>query len=76
MYYSYNCPYCQKQFYVYSENKEEAAKALYEGIDKHEAAYGESQDILHEYDPETEENMIYSNLQESETIPQGAYLIE
>src|SRR5882762_2238962 len=76
MYYSYKCPSCQRQFYVFSDSKEEAAKELYEGIDKHEAAYGENQDILHEYDPETEENTIYEALQESETIPQGAYPIE
>jgi len=76
MYYSYTCPACNRQFYVYSENKEEAAKQLYAGIDKHEVVYGENQDILHEYDPETEENTIYSTLQESESVPQGAYPIE
>ncbi len=76
MYYTYNCPYCNRPFYVYSVNRQTAAQALYNGIDKHEVAYGENQDILHEYDPETEANMIYSALQESAEIPPGAYPIE
>ena len=76
MYYSYKCPYCNRLFYVYSSNKEAASKALYAGIDKHEVAYGENQDVLHEYDPETEANMIYNALTESEEIPSGAYPVE
>jgi hypothetical protein len=78
MYYSYSCPYCSKLFYVFSDSKEEAAKELYEGIDKHETQYGEDKKdpVLHEYDPATEEDTIYENLQESEQIPPGGYPIE
>jgi len=78
MYYYYNCPYCQKVFYVFSENKEEAAKELFNGLVKHEHEYGEDQKdaTLTEYDPETETNMIYNALNESESIPSGAYPIE
>jgi hypothetical protein len=76
MYYSYSCPYCGRLFYVFSDSKEEAAKQLYEGIDKHETQYKEDNAVLHEYDPETEEDMIYDNLQESEAIPPGGYQIE
>jgi hypothetical protein len=78
MYYYYNCPYCQKTFYVFSDSKEEAAKELFEGISKHEHDYGEDakDETLTKYDPETETNMIYSSLQESEEIPAGGYPLE
>lgn len=78
MYYSYNCPYCKRLFYVFSDSKEEAAKELFAGIDQHEKQYGEDtkDNTLHEYDEGTEENMIYSALQESEEIPSGGYPIE
>jgi len=78
MYYSYKCPYCSRLFYVYCENKEEASKELFAGIDQHEKQYGEDEKdhTLHEYDPETETNTIYSTLQESEEIPAGGYPIE
>ena len=78
MYYSYNCPYCQRLFYVFSESKEEASKELFNGIDEHEKQYGEDtkDNILHEYDEGTEENMIYGALQESEELPSGGYPIE
>lgn len=78
MYFYYNCPYCQKTFYVFSESKEEAANELFNGLIKHEHEYGEDQKdtTLTEYDPETETNMIYEALNESETIPQGGYPIE
>lgn len=78
MYYSYSCPYCSKVFYVFSESREEAAKELYDGIDKHEVQYGEDKNDtkLHEYDPETETNTIYNSLQESETAPSGGYQLD
>lgn len=78
MYYSYSCPYCSRLFYVYSDSKEEAAKELFAGIDSHETQYGEDQKdhTLHEYDPETETNMIYSSLEGSTEIPAGGYPIE
>lgn len=78
MYYYYNCPYCSKTFYVFSENKEEASKELFNGLVKHEHEYGEDQKdaTLTEYDPETETNMIYGSLNESESIPSGGYPIE
>ena len=78
MYYYYNCPYCQKTFYVFSESKEEAAKELFNGLIKHEHEYGEDQKdtTLTEYDPGTETDMIYKALNESESIPSGAYTID
>lgn len=78
MYFSYKCPYCSKLFYVYNDSKEEAAKALYAGIDSHEKQYGEDTKdyVLHEYDAETETNMIYDTVEETEEIPSGAYPIE
>lgn len=76
MYYSYSCPSCGRLFYVFSDDKEQAAKALYEGIDKHETDYKEDAAVLHEYDEGTEEDTIYENMQESETVPPGGYLIE
>ena len=78
MYYYYNCPYCQKVFYIFSDSKEEASKELFSGLMKHEHEYGEDQKdaTLTEYDPETETNMIYNSLKESESIPSGGYPIE
>jgi hypothetical protein len=78
MYYTYPCPYCSKIFYVYNDNKEEAAKQLYAGLDKHEEEWGEDKKdpILHEYDPETETNMIYDAIEETDTIPLGGYPVE
>ena len=78
MYYSYSCPYCQKVFYVFNDSKEEAAKELYEGIDKHEIEYGEDKKdpILHEYDPETETDMIYEKLQGSTEAPEDGYSLD
>lgn len=78
MYYSYSCPYCQKVFYVFSENKEEAAKELFAGITNHEHSYGEDEKdtTLTKYDPETETNMIYSSLQESTEPPSGGYQLD
>jgi len=78
MYYSYNCPYCGKTFYVFSDNKDEASKELFEGIKKHEEEYGEDKkdSTLTEYDPGTEEDMIYEKIEGSETIPSGGYPLE
>jgi hypothetical protein len=75
MYYFYKCPYCQKNFYVFSDSKEEAAKELFNGLVKHEHEYGEDQKdaTLTEYDPETETNSIYNSLNESESIPSDGY---
>lgn len=78
MYYSYQCPYCQKTFYVFNENKEEAAKALFAGLQNHEHEYGEDtkDPTLTEYDPEIETNMIYESMLESSEIPAGGYPLE
>jgi hypothetical protein len=78
MYYYYNCPYCQKTFYAFSESKEEASKTLFNGLVKHEHEYGEDQKdtTLTEYDPETETNMIYNAINESESAPSGGYPLE
>jgi len=78
MYYYYSCPYCQKTFYVFSDSKEEAAKELFNGLVKHEHEYEEDQkdSTLTEYDPETETNMIYSSLNESESAPSGGYQLD
>lgn len=78
MYYSYKCPYCTKNYYVFNDSKEEAAKKLFAGLVQHEHNYGEDtkDNTLTEYDPETETNMIYSSLQESGEIPSGSYPIE
>jgi uncharacterized Zn finger protein (UPF0148 family) len=78
MYYLYNCPYCSKDFYVYNENKEEASKQLLAGLKKHEHEWGEDNkdETLTENDEETEANMIYDAMKESNEIPLDGYPIE
>ena len=78
MYYSYKCPYCSKEYYTYTDDKEQAAKNLFTGLVKHEHDYGEDQkdNTLQEYDPETETNMIYTLIQDSPTKPPGGYSLD
>lgn len=78
MYYSYSCPYCSKVFYIFSDDKEEAANELFAGLKKHQSEYGENtkDTTLQKYDPEVEVNMIYSSASTSSEIPSGAYPIE
>lgn len=74
MYYSYHCSYCSKIFYTFNDNKEEAARILYEGIKKHLIEYGED-DREYEFDdyPEKEINEMYAKMSELTEPPSGAY---
>lgn len=78
MYYSYSCPYCSKVFYIFSDNKEDAAKNLFAGLKKHQSEYGEDtkDTTLEKYNPEVETNMIYSSVSTSSQIPSGGYPIK
>jgi hypothetical protein len=78
MYYSYNCPYCSKVFYIFNDDKAEAAKELFAGLKKHQLEYGEDKKdtTLEKYDPEVETNMIYSSAAGTAEIPSGGNPIE
>lgn len=77
MYYTRKCSYCLKMFYTFHDNKEYAAKILYQGIKKHLKDYGED-DREYEFDdyPENEENQMYYEMEELTTPPAGAYEVE
>lgn len=74
MYYSHPCSYCAKTFYVYSNDRYDAAKQLYEGIKKHLTDYNED-DKEHQFDdgPEIDTNEVLAAMTESQEQPQGGY---
>ncbi|MGI8419701.1 MAG: hypothetical protein ACR2LN_03580 [Candidatus Levyibacteriota bacterium] len=75
MYYTFSCPYCNRLFYTFNDNKEQAAEALYAGIEAHMQSYGED-DKEHTFNdqlPETETNQIYASMGESSQAPSGGY---
>jgi hypothetical protein len=77
MYYVRSCSFCSKVFYTYNNNREEAAKALYNGIKKHLIEYNED-DREYEFDeyPEKEEDQMYYEMQEAEEPPVAGYELE
>lgn len=74
MYYSHPCSYCSKIFYTYSNNRYDAAKALYEGIKKHLTDYDED-NKEHTFDdgPEIDTNEVLAAMTESKEPPPGGY---
>jgi len=77
MYYSFQCPYCRKTFYTFTDNKQQAASTLYHGIIKHQKDYGEDEKE-HTLDNEhlsTEVDRVYKDLDESDNEPSGGYEI-
>lgn len=77
MYYSYPCSYCGKVFYTFNDNKEQAARVLYEGIKEHLKEYDEDhKEYKFDEDPETEENEMYKEMTESNEPPAGGYELE
>lgn len=74
MYYSHACSYCSKVFYTYNENKEQAAKTLYEGIKQHLKDYDEDhKEYQFDEAPEIEANQMYKAMNESSAPPSGGY---
>lgn len=77
MYYSDKCPYCSKIFYVFNDDKAEAAKELYAGIKQHLIDYNEdSKEYTFDEGEEKESNQIYGEMTETKEPPPGAYEIE
>lgn len=76
MYYSRKCTYCNKVFYTFSDNKEQAASILYNGIKQHLTEYDEDR---REYElddgPKTDTDQIYYEAAESEDPPTGGFEI-
>lgn len=74
MYYSFPCPYCNKVYYTFNDNKETAAQTLYTGIKQHLTEYGED-DKEHQLDdgPSQDTNEIYAAMTESSEAPAGGY---
>ncbi len=76
MYYSHTCPYCGKVFYTYNEDKELAARAIYEGIKGHEKEYDEEKkDFTFTHGEEYDTDQIYEELEESDDTPSGGYQV-
>jgi len=75
MYYTFSCPYCNRLFYTYNDNKEQAAEILFTGITAHLQSYGEADKdhTLTDQLPETETNQIYASMGESSELPSGGY---
>lgn len=77
MYYSDKCPYCSKIFYVFSDDKEAAAKALYAGIKQHLIDYDEDRkEYKMDDSPEQDTNEIYNEVAETNEPPAGGYEIK
>ncbi len=73
MYYSHTCSHCSKVFYTYNEDKELAAKTIYDGIEAHMKDYKEEEDSTFYHNQEQDTNRIYSEISESEEAPSGGY---
>lgn len=74
MYYYYQCSYCSKLFYTYSNPRfrKYAAERLYRGIKQHLIYYKEDHKE-HQFDdhPQIEIRDMYRYMYESETKPRG-----
>ncbi len=74
MYYSHPCSYCTKVFYVFSDSKEHASRALYAGIKQHLTEYDEDRkEYKFDDGPVADSNEIYAGIGESEVPPAGGY---
>lgn len=74
MYYSQQCSYCYKIFFIYEHDKYIASEKLYLAIKKHLGEYGED-DKEYKYDDGLvkDSQEIYLEMKESVTAPPGAY---
>ena len=74
MYYTYKCPYCGREFYTYSNLREDASHVLYKAIKQHLIDYGEDRK---EYEmdegEQIESDQIYAGMQELKYKPVSAY---
>lgn len=77
MYYSHPCSYCNKVFYVFSDDQYQAAQMLYAGIKQHLIDYNEDRKE-YEFDdyPETDIDEVYKSMAESNYPPSGGYELE
>lgn len=74
MYYSYNCSYCRRLFYTYSNNRQQAASVLFYGIKKHLVDYDEDHKEYHfDEHPQIEVRQMYDQMSEHEYPPPGGY---
>lgn len=74
MYYVRQCSYCSKVFYTYNNNREEAARILYEGVKKHLGDYDEDhKEYVFDDTPKEEEKQMYYEMREMKDPPRGGY---
>lgn len=74
MIYSYPCSYCSKVFYTFSNNRQVAAVALYEGIKEHLKSYDEDhKEYQFDEAPQIEVRQMYSSMTETSDPPRGGY---
>lgn len=74
MYYLRSCTYCTKIFYTYHNNREQAAKIIFEGLKAHLIEYDEDhKEYQLDETPEIEIDQMYYEVIESEEEPAGGY---
>ncbi|OGH14901.1 MAG: hypothetical protein A2687_04620 [Candidatus Levybacteria bacterium RIFCSPHIGHO2_01_FULL_38_26] len=74
MYYSHPCSYCKKIFYTYQNNRETAARVLFNGIKAHLIHYNEDhKEFMFDEHPTIEVNQMYQAMRESKDQPSGHY---
>lgn len=74
MYYSYQCSYCSRLFFTYTNYRKQAASTLYHGIKQHLIDYNEDH-MEYQFDehPQIEVHQMYDSMEEHETRPPGGY---
>jgi hypothetical protein len=74
MYYSHQCSYCHKVFYVYENDKYKASEMLYDIIKKHLKEYEEDHKEYKFDDGKSEDSLeIFNGMTTSSHKPPGGY---
>jgi hypothetical protein len=74
MYYSFHCPYCEREYYTFNENREIASHTLYISIKQHLIDFDEDhKEFILDDGEQADSNQIYAEMKESNSIPLGAY---